>query len=401
MTREEFYKNLKALDERFNSLKPELEVVVRDPALDLEGYVVVWSTLAAVDGPLGRCGKGGTRITPDVSLNEVGMLARTMALKNAAAGLPLGGAKSGLRGDPDSPGFEKKYRRFISLTKSFLRENGGIFGGFGFDIGGRPQHPHWACDELKSTRSFTGKPVEMGGTDYDKEGIAGLGVSVAGRTLLNELGVNIAGTSAAIQGLGAMGGAVFRYFSEFGADIRYISDPRLEGTFALTPALAKKLHPFVSVQDFGGIKRLLDEHNAERFPLEAILYQKVDLLFPCALQGVVTLDNVSRIQAGYVVEGANNPISDEARTALWNRNILVIPDFIANPGGVIAAFVEMTSSITPEENKRTRQNVSDAKTAAETCIQENVRRVLAFVKEIKVEPVHAGRYLALKNIFKN
>src|ERR1700675_3229337 len=88
--RQAFYAELTALKEYFDGMAPELEVTIRDPALGVEGYVVVWNTGISVGGPLERCGKGGTRITPQVSLEEVKMLARTMALKNAAAGLPLG-----------------------------------------------------------------------------------------------------------------------------------------------------------------------------------------------------------------------------------------------------------------------------------------------------------------------
>jgi glutamate dehydrogenase (NAD(P)+) len=179
-----FHAELKELTQFFGAMQPELEVTVRDPALGVEGYVVVWNTGISVGGPLERSGKGGTRITPNVTLDEVKMLARTMALKNAAAGLPLGGAKSGLKLDPSAPGFEKQYRRFVRLCAPLLHENGGPFGGFGFDIGARPEHALWACDELKSTRSFTGKPLNMGGTDYDREGIAGLGVAVSGQNKL-------------------------------------------------------------------------------------------------------------------------------------------------------------------------------------------------------------------------
>src|SRR6478736_2351606 len=182
--REAFRAELKRLQALFETMPPELEVTVRDPALGVEGYVVVWNTGISAGGPLERSGKGGTRITPTVTLEEVKMLARTMALKNAAAGLPLGGAKSGLKLDPSTAGFERQYRRFVRLCAPFLHENGGPFGGFGFDIGARPEHALWACDELGSTRSFTGKPLHMGGTDYDREGIAGLGVAVAGATVL-------------------------------------------------------------------------------------------------------------------------------------------------------------------------------------------------------------------------
>ena len=166
----------------FDALQPEMELTVRDPDLGVEGHVIVWSTLAVKDGPLGRVGKGGTRITPTLTKEEVMRLARTQTLKNAAANLATGGAKSGLRADPRAKGFERIYRRFARLTWPCHYDNGGPWGGLGFDLGGDPRHCQWAIDELGTTRCFTGKPVEQGGTDYDVVGVAGLGVAVAAAT---------------------------------------------------------------------------------------------------------------------------------------------------------------------------------------------------------------------------
>ena len=169
-------------------MQPALEMTFTDPDMDVEGFVVVWNTAISKRGPLftdGKgCGKGGTRIKQGLSLDDVKRLARAMAEKNAAAGLPLGGAKSGLNADPDAPDYEVKWKRFVSLVqeKGILKEDGGVFGGFGYDIGGKPPlNALWTIDELGSGKSFTGKPVDLGGTDYDKIGIAGLGVAVAGK----------------------------------------------------------------------------------------------------------------------------------------------------------------------------------------------------------------------------
>ncbi|HCA40023.1 MAG TPA: hypothetical protein DEO92_10145, partial [Phycisphaerales bacterium] len=112
----EFLNELHHLQARFDALKPELWLTVRDPEHGVEGYVVVWTTLNAIGGPLGRTGKGGTRITPTVTIDEIGRLARTQSLKNAAAGLKLGGAKSGLQADPHAENFEETYRRFVRLV---------------------------------------------------------------------------------------------------------------------------------------------------------------------------------------------------------------------------------------------------------------------------------------------
>lgn len=389
--RQAFYAELKALQDYFDGMAPELEVTVRDPALGVEGYVVVWNTGITVGGPLEGCAKGGTRITPHVSLDEVKMLARTMALKNAAAGLPLGGAKSGLKLDPSAPGFEKQYRRFVRLCAPLLYENGGKFGGFGFDIGARPEHALWACDELKSTRCFTGKPLSMGGTDYDREGIAGLGVAVAGSTMMQAKGESPAGAAFAVQGMGAMGAAVLRYFSETGARLSVLGDPKYGGTWTFDRPLSADLQRALAGQDTSEAKSLLAREGKQLSAhAEDVLYQQADILFPCAVQNVITSSNVERVQARYVCEGANGPLTEEARARLHGRGIPVVPDFIANPGGVIAAFVELTSA---SANK-----AEEAKALARAKIAANVRELFLLAERHAADPQDAGMYMALAKI---
>jgi glutamate dehydrogenase/leucine dehydrogenase len=326
------------------------------------------------------------------------MLARTMALKNAAAGLPLGGAKSGLKANPDAPDFEKTYRRFAQLMKPHLHEFGGKYGGFGFDIGARPIHPKWICDELKSTRSFTGKPVDMGGTDYDKEGIAGLGVATAARALLKVKYKDVKGASFAVQGVGAMGAAVIRYFSEHGAVLKAISDPRYGGTYVFKDGAPPELVKALSAMDSKKVNELLVS-MPEPTDAADVLYQPVDVLFPCAVHNVIREDNVDKIKAKNVVEGANGPCTDGARAALQAKGITVIPDFIANPGGIIAAYVELTSKVTPEENAKTRAKVNEAKEITIARITANIEKLMKLVADNGIDPVKAGRYMAYKNIF--
>lgn len=389
--REQFYAELESLKDYFDAMTPELEATVRDPALGVEGYVVVWNTGISIGGPLQRCGKGGTRITPNVSLDEVKMLARTMALKNAAAGLPLGGAKSGLRLDPSAPGFERQYRRFVRLCAPLLVENGGPFGGFGFDIGARPEHALWACDELRSTRCFTGKPLHMGGTDYDREGIAGLGVAVAGSTMMEVKGATPAQAAFAIQGMGALGAAVLRYFSETGARLSALGDPKYGGTWTFDAPLSADLHQALVKQNTETAKSLLTKEGKHiSGSAEDVLYREVDVLFPCAVQNVITEDNVHRVQASHVCEGANGPVTEAARTELYRRGIPLVPDFIANSGGIIAAFVELTS--------KAPSKVDEAKMLTREKIAANVRTLFEIAQRCDAEPQHAGLYLALARI---
>jgi glutamate dehydrogenase (NAD(P)+) len=386
-----FYAELEALKDYFDAMAPELEVTLRDPGLGVEGYVVVWNTAIAAGGPLEGCAKGGTRITPHVSLDEVKMLARTMALKNAAAGLPLGGAKSGLKLDPSAPGCEKQYRRFVRLCAPLLYENGGSFGGFGFDIGARPEHALWACDELKSTRCFTGKPLNMGGTDYDRQGIAGLGVAVAASTMMEVKGESPATSAFAVQGMGALGAAVLRYFSETGARLAALGDPKYDGTWLFDAPLSAELRQALVKQDIGEARsRLVKEGKKGSEDAEQVLYQQVDILFPCAVQDVITAGNIDRLKARYVCEGANGPVTEEARGSLHSRGIPLVPDFIANPGGVIAAFVELTSD--------SASKAEEAKTLTREKIAANVRKLFEIAERYDADPQHAGLYLALAKI---
>ncbi|MCH2134456.1 MAG: hypothetical protein MK116_11980 [Phycisphaerales bacterium] len=394
----DFRRTLESLESQFSALSPELQLIVRDPAMGLEGYVTVWSTLNAVGGPLGRVGKGGTRITPTVTQGEIDRLARTQSLKNAAAGLALGGAKSGLRADPRAPGFEQIYRRFVELVSPVLYVNGGPWGGLGFDLGGQPIHVSWACDQAGHTRCITGKPVDMGGTDYDKEGIAGLGVAVAAQTMLQHAGHDISTTTAAIQGVGAMGAAVAKNFAAHGGLVVMISDPRLEGSWLLKEPLCGPLLDAIAEMDFTAAREHLESDGHERLPLDDVLFHDVDVLFPCAVGDVIDSSNAPRVRASAVVEGANFPCTNSAREALHERGVTLIPDFIANPGGAIAAFVEMTSSVSDEENASTAAKVVEAKETTERMVEANVREVLEMSSSNAVSPMDAGLLLAYRRI---
>lgn len=396
-----FYQELGDLECQFEALKPELELTVFDRHTGMEGYVVVWNTIVDKSSPLGLVGKGGTRITPQLTLKEVKMLARTMAMKNAAAGLPMGGAKSGIRANPQAENFEATYRSFVRSVKPILRENGGKFGGLGFDLGAHPDHAIWACEEIGSTKSFTGKPVAMGGTDYDREGITGLGVATAAKTALEHDGGKPLSLTFAVQGLGAVGAAVYKHFSSYGAIPRVISDPNIGGTYLLTPWVAQELLPYITIYNFEEINKILKKSECQKRALEQVLYEEVDVLFPCAVQDVIDKNNAPKIMARYLVEGANNPCSDEARTQLYQQGITVIPDYIANPGGIIAAYVEMSSDVTPAENAETLCNVIRAKELTEERISNNVAQMMELARSLDIEPTHAGKLFALRNIFQN
>ncbi len=400
-TAADFHAELTDLQQKFQAMEPELELTIRDPEMGVEGYVVVWNTGISLGGALPACGKGGTRVTKDLKLDDVKRLARAMAEKNAAAGLPLGGAKSGLRLDPTSPDYEKKYRRFVELCKPILHEHGGIFGGFGYDVGCiPPKNAIWACDQLKSNRSFTGKPVDMGGTDYDKEGIAGLGVAVAAKTLIEENGNTAQGSTFAVQGVGAMGAAIIRYFVDYGGVLKYLSDPKYGGTWGINNTPSADLIDALAHQKKDiAIDLLAKEATKISDDCTEALYADVDVLFPSAMEDVLHKGNAAKVKAKFMVEGANNPTTAEAHQILFDKGIKAVPDIISNPGGIIAAFVELTSKATSEENVKTHINVTNAKEMTITKVSENTKKLVNIVNTLKVRPDLAGDYMAYRNIF--
>lgn len=400
-SRDDFINELDALAARFNAMEPALEVTLTDADQGVEGFVVVWNTAICRDGVLyanGKgCGKGGTRILKGLTLHDVKRLARAMAKKNAAAGLPLGGAKSGLNCDSNDPDYERKFRRFVRLVKDegLLYEDGGVFGGFGYDIGGKPPYNAiWACDELGSGKSFTGKPLDMGGTDYDRIGIAGLGVATAGKTAMECKGIQPANTTFAVQGLGAMGAAVTYYMHEYGARLKSISDPKFGGTWRFKNYASIDIVTALFRHDKDRVMALLaDEAILVSDDASGALYEDVDMVFPCAMEDAITTDNADKIQAPFVCEGANNPTVMDAKIMLADRGKILVPDILANPGGIIAAFVEMTSDAddkSVEAIAKTRE-----------VIAQNITTMMQGVDALKIRPDQMADYMTYMNMFRH
>lgn len=399
--RQDFIRELEAMTAKFNTMDPVLEITLNDSEQDVEGYVVVWNTSICRDGALFAnekgCGKGGTRILKGLSLHDVKRLARAMAKKNAAAGLPLGGAKSGLNCDSNDPDYERKFRRFVSLVKEagLLYEDGGIFGGFGYDIGGKPPYNAiWACDELGSGKSFTGKPLNMGGTDYDRIGIAGLGVATAGKTALECKGINPANTTFAVQGLGAMGAAVTNYMHEYGARMMALSDPKFGGTWRFGHYASDDVIAALFNHDTDRITSLL-QNEAELISDDpsGALYEDADMVFPCAMEDAITTGNANKIHAKFICEGANNPTLMDAKIMLFDMGKILVPDILANPGGIIAAFVEMTSDA--------QDKSIEAIAKTREVIAQNIKTMMKGVEELNIRPDQMADYMTYMNLFRH
>jgi glutamate dehydrogenase (NAD(P)+) len=270
---------------------------------------------------------GGIRMAPDVSIEECFRLARSMTLKNAAADLPHGGGKSVVFADPRLPIADKE--RLIRALAHALRDVTDYIPGP--DMGTDERCMAWIKDEIGRA---VGLPLELGGIPLDTIGATGFGVSVAAEEAERFCNLRFDGARVAIQGFGAVGKHAARFLADKGAVLVAASDSR--GT--VTDPNGLDVARLIELKDDD--RSVADFHHGEKRGPDAIVDVPCDIWIPAARPDVIHMDNVGRLNAKLVVEGANIAITQEAEAELHRRHVLVIPDFIANAGGVICASVE-------------------------------------------------------------
>ncbi len=301
---------------------PERVLEVYDPKTKVHGVVVVDNTAR---GP----GKGGMRLVPDISVSEVAGLARAMTWKNALADIPFGGAKAGIRADPKKINKEQTIRAFARLLAPLIPKH--YISGPDMNITEREMG--WFSDELNDKNACTGKPSCMGGLPHEL-GSTGFGVVQATKVACEHSNISLSGASVAIEGYGNVGTFTHKFISELGAKVVAISDSQgtafLQSGFDYQKALTTKQQTG-SITNYEGSKKM---SASDLFKLD------VDILIPGARPNVINEQNVSDVKAKLVVEAANLPIKPQYELELAKRNIMVVPDFVANAGGVISSYVE-------------------------------------------------------------
>ncbi len=297
-----------------------------------EGYRVQHNTSR---GP----GKGGVRFHQDVTLSEVMALSAWMSIKNAAVNVPYGGAKGGIRVDPR----QLTRGELERVTRRYTREIGIIIGPTkdipAPDVNTNEQVMAWMMDTYSmnegstATGVVTGKPVDLGGSLGRREA-TGRGVFTVGVEAARRIGLDVATARVAVQGFGNVGGVAGKLFAEAGAKVVAVQDHG--GTIYReagldVPALLAHVARAGSVAGF---------QNAEVIANDAFWDVPCDILIPAALESQITEANAGRIQARMVIEGANGPTTPQADDILHERNVLVLPDVIANAGGVTVSYFE-------------------------------------------------------------
>ncbi|MGB0466503.1 MAG: Glu/Leu/Phe/Val family dehydrogenase [Pontibacterium sp.] len=305
---------------RGDELGPAKIIYVRQPEYNLKGILVVDNVAA---GPA----IGGLRMAPDVSELECARLARAMTLKNASAGLAHGGAKSVLFGDPGMPGQDKE--QLIRAFASALSGNTEYI--FGPDMGTNETCMAWVQDEIGRA---VGLPREIGGIPLDEIGATGWGISHATEVALAHCNLTPGNIRVAIQGFGAVGMHSARYLAKKGATIIAVSDSK--STLYAPDGL--DLAALIRLKKAGAA--LSDYETGQHLSRDAIIDIACDVWIPAARPDVINEDNQKRLNTRLIVQGANIPLTRAAEVLLHKRGILIIPDFIANAGGVICAAME-------------------------------------------------------------
>lgn len=322
--------------------RPKRALIVDVPILldngtiaHFEGYRVQHNTSR---GP----GKGGVRFHQDVTLSEVMALSAWMSVKNAAVNVPYGGAKGGVRVNPKTLSLGELER----VTRRYTSEIGIIIGPSkdipAPDVNTNEQIMAWMMDTYSmnvgetATGVVTGKPLALGGS-LGRRDATGRGVYTVGVEAAHQIGLKIAGARVAVQGFGNVGSVSARLFAEAGARIVAVQDHA--GTIyreagldlAALAALAEHVRLTGSVTGFA---------SAEPLATGAFWQVPCDILIPAALEGQITAANAGLITARMVIEGANGPTTPEADDILQERGVLVVPDVIANAGGVTVSYFE-------------------------------------------------------------
>jgi glutamate dehydrogenase/leucine dehydrogenase len=303
-----------------DDLGPHQILSLYEPALGMKAIVVVDNVAA---GPA----IGGTRMAPDVSLEECFRLARAMTFKNAAAGLPHGGAKSVLFGDPLMPRDRKE-----QWLRAFARGIEGLTGYIpGPDMGTDEVAMAWIGDE---TGRSVGLPQEVGGIPLDEIGATARGLLACADVARRRLDMALEGMRVAVQGFGAVGKNAARCFVEAGAVLVAAAD----SSGAVHDPSGLDARTLAAFKEAGG--RIAEFDGGEHIGREAIIAVDCDVLIPAARPDVVREDNEAEVRARMIVPGANIGVTAAAEARLARRGVLCLPDYIANAGGVICAAVE-------------------------------------------------------------
>ncbi|MCS7108531.1 MAG: Glu/Leu/Phe/Val dehydrogenase [Sulfolobales archaeon] len=325
--------------------KPERIVIVKIPVKLSSGKFTVFQGYRVQHNSALGPYKGGIRFHPDLTLEDDIALATIMTLKNSLAGLPYGGAKGGIKLNPKEltqKDLEAICRGYVSGLRVVLGEYVDIPAP---DVGTNSQMMAWMVDEYSKIVGhnvpgvFTAKPPILHGNPV-REYATGFGCAVMSREMANKLLGGIEGKKVSIQGFGNTGQWHAYYLSKMGAKVVAVSDT--SGTVYDPSGLDVELA--IKVKNTTG--KVLNYPKGEKIAdPQASLYVDVDILGPDAMENQITVENVGKVKAKIIVEGANGPTTPAAEMELAKKGAVVVPDFLANAGGVVMSYLEWVENL--------------------------------------------------------
>ncbi len=287
--------------------------------------------------------KGGIRYHPSVDIDEVRALASLMTWKTAVANIPFGGAKGGVNVDP----LKLSENDLQYLTRAFTRKIDMALGVYrdipAPDVNTNAKVMAWLLDEYGRKHGYTpaivtGKPIHMGGSK-GRESATGLGVYYITQRACKDYGIELKNAKIVIQGFGNVGSWAAKYLHDGGARIIAVSD--VEGAVFDE----KGLDIPCLIKHVGERRKVIGFAGSQEIRRDEVFKIPCDILVPAALNGVITQDNVNQIQAKMIIEGANNPINPFADKILGEKGVTILPDILANAGGVTVSYFEWTQNL--------------------------------------------------------
>jgi len=288
--------------------------------------------------------KGGIRFHPDVNLNEVKTLAALMTLKAAVVNIPYGGAKGAVVCDPKTLSIhelERMTRRYASEISNLIGPERDIPAP---DVGTNPQIMAWIMDTFSMNKGYsvlgvvTGKPIDVGGS-LGRFEATGRGCMICTLMAAKRLNIAVPGATVAVQGFGNVGGNLARMLAEKGCRVIAVSDV-MGGVYNADglDILSLRQH----TEETGSV---IDFKDGESITNAELLATKCDILAPAALENTIREDNAGTVKAKLIIEGANGPITPEADQILNAKGIFIVPDILANSGGVVVSYFEWVQGL--------------------------------------------------------
>lgn len=372
------------MDHFLDEFGPEYIIEIYDPKLKYKGILVIDNLALGV-------GKGGIRMTPAVDTHEVWRLARAMTFKNALADLPFGGAKAGIVLDPKNLTLERKKEVMESFARA-LKPFCPKFYIAGPDMNTGEKEMEWFAKANGDWHASTGKPtnvcIKLFGDKWERCGIphefgsTGFGVAEAAQIATQFLGkINIKKSTCAIAGFGNVGSFAFKFLNEKGVKVVALSDA--DG--ALYDEKGLDFFKLLALKTEKG--SIMQYPYGKKIPRDSIYELPVDILIPAAVADVINEKNVSQVKAKIIVEGANIPIKEEFEEKLYERGVLIIPDIIANSGGVISSFAEYKGYHQKQMFEIVKKKIT-----------KNIKIILEESKKKKLSPRAVSKQLAEKRV---